>query len=61
MFEARGNDLSQQNADGTWTLPISATYVVDRTGRLVAGHAYADWRVRMDPTEIIAALSALSR
>jgi peroxiredoxin len=61
MFEARGSDISQRNADGSWTLPISATYVVDGTGRVVAAHADAEWRVRLDPNEIIAALKKLSR
>ena len=59
MFEARGSDISQRNADGSWTLPISATYVVDRTGTIVLAHAEAEWRIRLDPSEIIAALAKL--
>jgi peroxiredoxin len=61
MFEARGSDISQRNADGSWTLPISATYVVDGTGTIVLAHADAEWRVRLDPSEIIAALARLGR
>jgi peroxiredoxin len=61
MFEARGSDISQRNADGSWTLPISATYVVDGTGRIIVAHADAEWRVRLDPSEIIAALARLGR
>jgi peroxiredoxin len=59
MFEARGSDMSQRNADGSWTLPISATYVVDRTGMIVAAHAEAEWRIRLDPDDIIEALAKL--
>ena len=59
MFEARGSDMSQRNADGSWTLPISATYVTDRTGKIVLGHCDADWRVRLDPQEIVRALEEL--
>jgi peroxiredoxin len=59
MFEARGSDMSQRNADGSWTLPISATYVVDRTGRIVAAHAEAEWRIRLDTDDIIEALAKL--
>ena len=59
MFEARGSDMSQRNADGSWTLPISATYVVDRTGRIVVAHAEAEWRIRLDPDDIVEALAAL--
>jgi peroxiredoxin len=59
MFEARGSDMSQRNADGSWTLPISATYVVDHTGRIVLAHAEAEWRIRLDPDDIIEALAKL--
>jgi peroxiredoxin len=59
MFEGRGQDISQQNADGSWTLPISATYVTDHTGTIVLAHAEAEWRMRLDPTDIIEALTKL--
>jgi peroxiredoxin len=61
MFEARGNDISQRNADGSWTLPISATYVTDHNGTIVVAHAEADWRVRLDPDDIVEALAKLDR
>jgi len=61
MFEARGSDMSQRNADGSWTLPISATYVTDRSGTIVVARAEADWRVRLDPEDIIEALAKLDR
>ena len=61
MFEARGADISQRNADGSWTLPISATYVTDRSGTIVVAHAEADWRVRLDPEVIVEALAKLDR
>jgi peroxiredoxin len=57
MFEARGHDISRQNADGSWTLPISATFVTDRTGRIVLAHAEAEWRIRLDPVDIVEALT----
>jgi peroxiredoxin len=56
MFEARGSDMTQRNADGSWTLPISATYVTDGTGKIVLAHAEAEWRVRLDPIDIVEAL-----
>jgi peroxiredoxin len=59
MFEARGSDMSQRNADGSWTLPISATYVTDRDGTIILGHCDPEWRVRLDPEEIVRALEGL--
>jgi peroxiredoxin len=56
MFEARGQDIASHNADGSWTLPISATFVADRSSAVVLAHAEADWRVRLDPIEIVKAL-----
>jgi peroxiredoxin len=61
MFEARGSDMSQRNADGSWTLPISATYVTDRNGTIILGHCEPDWRVRLDPEEIVSVLEGLER
>jgi peroxiredoxin len=54
------NDLSAQAADGSWDLPIPATFVIDRAGIIRARHVSADYRTRMDPVEIEAALVALA-
>jgi peroxiredoxin len=53
------NDLSTQTADGSWALPIPATFVIDRTGVIRARHVAVDYRTRMDPDDIEAALSEL--
>lgn len=42
-----------------WVLPIPATYVVDRTGLVVLSYLDADHTTRLEPTEIIAALTHL--
>lgn len=59
LFEERGNELNKQNADGSWTLPISATYVADSDGLIVLNHVAADWRTRLDPGDMIKALAQL--
>jgi peroxiredoxin len=53
------NDLSTQTADGSWALPIPATFVIDRTGIIRARHVSVDYRTRMDPDDIETALSLL--
>jgi peroxiredoxin len=55
-----GNDPSAQTADGSWNLPIPATFVIDRTGIIRARHVSADYTTRMDPAEIEAALDGLA-
>jgi peroxiredoxin len=53
------NDLSTQTADGSWALPVPATFVIDRTGVIRARHVAVDYRTRMDPDDIETALSGL--
>jgi peroxiredoxin len=53
------NDLSTQTADGSWSLPVPATFVIDRTGVIRARHVAVDYRTRMDPDDIETALSEL--
>ena len=54
------NDLARRTADGSWNLPIPATFVIDQAGIIQARHVSADYRTRMDPDDIEAALSAMS-
>ncbi|WP_263379987.1 peroxiredoxin-like family protein [Granulicella paludicola] len=44
-----------QGAD-TWQLPIAATFVVSREGKVLYSEAHADHRVRPEPQEILAVL-----
>lgn len=58
FFQKAGIDLTQYNGDGSWKLPMPATYVTDHDG-IVVSRVNADWRERLDPLEIIAALQKL--
>jgi peroxiredoxin len=49
-------DLAEQNGDGSWSVPVPATYVIDRSGTIVAAHADPDYRQRMEVAAIVAAL-----
>jgi peroxiredoxin len=54
------NDLSTHTADGSWDLPIPATFVINRSGIITARHVLADYTTRMDPDDIETALAARS-
>jgi len=41
------------NGEASWRLPLPATYVLDREGRVVFTEAHADFRVRPEPLEAI--------
>jgi peroxiredoxin len=53
------NDPRARNADGSMNLPVPATFIIDRDGVVRARFVNADWRVRMEPADIITALRAL--
>ncbi len=52
-------DLSRENADGTWRLPASATYVIDSDATIVAAGVTANPRERMEPEAVVATLGLL--
>lgn len=53
--------MPDKNGDATWVLPIPATYVIDRGGTIALAFIDVDYRNRLEPAEIIAALRALSK
>jgi peroxiredoxin len=53
-------DLPDHTANRSWQLPVPATFVIDRAGVVRAAHVSADYRTRMEPADIIAALDELS-
>lgn len=53
------NDLRDHNADRSWQLPVPATFVIDRDRVVRAAHVSADYRTRMEPSDILAALDEL--
>ena len=47
--------------ESSWRLPIPATYVINTAGRVVFAEAYADFRVRPEPQEVLDALFVSKR
>lgn len=52
-------DLERINGERSWTLPLPATYVVDRNGRIAACHAEPDVSRRMEPLDALMTAAAL--
>jgi sulfatase modifying factor 1 len=55
-----GLDLATYNGPGRYELPVPGTFVIDRHGIVRAAFADTDYKRRMEPADIIAALSALA-
>ena len=54
-----GRDLSADNADGQWHLPIPATYVIGRDGRVELAYVDPEYRNRLEPSEILRVLKKI--
>jgi len=59
-LEKFGVNLEKYNGAGRWELPVPATYVLDRDGIVRAGEADPDYTVRMEPSDIVAAIRDIS-
>ncbi len=49
------------NGDQSWLLPLPATYVLDQNSKVLFAEAHADFRVRPEPEEALAAAIAAVR
>jgi peroxiredoxin len=53
LYGQAGNDLPTLNGNGRWVLPVPATYVIGRDGRILQAHIEADYRRRAEPKEVL--------
>ena len=53
-----GNDVEAENGDPTYRLPLPATYVISRGGKVSYAYVNADYRHRAEPADVIAVLRA---
>jgi peroxiredoxin len=61
IYTRFGHALPDKNGDDSWILLIPATYVVDTNGDVVLAFVDVDYRNRLEPAEIVAALEALRK
>lgn len=56
FYEKAGHALPDRNGDGSWALPMPATFVVAKGGTIAAAFVEPDYRKRIDPKGALAAL-----
>ena len=56
LIQGAGWDVPSYQTAHSWVLPIPATFVVGRDGRVTARYVNADYRTRMEVEDILAAL-----
>lgn len=59
IYTGFGIDVPAHNGDDTFELPLPATYIVAQDGSIAHAFVDADYTLRMEPAEIIAALQKL--
>jgi peroxiredoxin len=52
-------DLAEYNGPGRYDLPVPGTFVIDRTGRIRSAQAHTDYKRRMEPADVLAALKQI--
>ncbi len=59
LIAGAGWDVPSYQTAKSWVLPIPATFVLGKDGRIVARYVNADYRTRMEVEDILAALEKL--
>lgn len=59
LYSSVGNDLPVLNGNGRWVLPVPATYVMGRDGRIVFSHVESDYRERAEPLDVLSLIADL--
>ncbi len=54
-----GLDVPKHNGDDSWILPMPARYIIDQSGNVCYARVNADYTVRPEPEETLAALKDL--
>lgn len=58
IYTEFNHPLPQKNGVESWVLPIPATYVIDKTGKILLSFVDVDYRNRLEPSAVITVLSS---
>ena len=58
IYTAFNHALPQKNGVDSWVLPIPATYVIAKTGKILLSFVDIDYRNRLEPSAVITVLSS---
>ncbi|MCA0984177.1 AhpC/TSA family protein [Halobacillus yeomjeoni] len=56
IYKNNGLKVDEHNGDDAWTLPVSATYVIDTDGTIVYQYTKSDYKDRAEPSEVLEVL-----
>jgi len=61
IHKAFAIDLARSNGDTSNELPVPGTFIVGRSGRIAFAFVDGDYRVRLEPAELLRQLEAVAR
>lgn len=61
VYKKAGLDIESFNGKGRNVLPVPGSFVIDRNGIIRAMLANTDYKVRMEPADIVAALKVMTK
>ncbi len=61
VFARDGTDFPLFYGNGSWFLPIPATYIIGRDGMIAHAYVNPDFRYRLEPADIVSALTGLHK
>lgn len=56
VYKGYGINLEEHNANGLWSLPHPATFIIDSKGIVQFAEVHVDYKQRTDPATVLAAL-----
>lgn len=61
IHKSFGIDLARSNGDASNELPVPATFIIGKDGRVAFAFVNADYRVRLEPAELLRQLETVTR
>ncbi|MFD2115816.1 peroxiredoxin-like family protein [Paenibacillus yanchengensis] len=59
VYRSIGISLDDYNGDSSWKLPVPTTYVIDRANIIRLTYAEADYKQRLEPSQVLDMLASL--
>ena len=53
--------LTEHNGSDKMQLPLAATYVIDKSGKITYAFLDADYKKRAEPADVVAAVKAIAK
>ncbi|KGX92953.1 alkyl hydroperoxide reductase [Pontibacillus halophilus JSM 076056 = DSM 19796] len=61
IYKEKQFQLEERNGDDSYTLPVAATYIITKDGKIAYEYTKADYKDRAEPSEVLAELKKLNK